>query len=82
MSDSDIHIICERLYNEINHPNFSRRTLINAIMKLRLKNRFAKKMSERISWLYLKSCSLASDSEFYVSNSAYKGMIEKSNLDL
>lgn len=64
------------------HPQFSRASCVDLIQQLIPEGRCRYLLTERASWLYLKSNADAYDSRIYYSHNPFNGMIFEDNLRL
>ena len=77
-----IQTIKQQLHAASSHPQFSRATCVDLIQQLLPEGRCRNLLTERASWLYLKSNADAYGSKMYYSYNPFNGMIFEENLRL
>ena len=77
-----VHSIKQQFLGAASHPQFSRASCVDLIQHLIPDGRCQHLLTERASWLYLKSNADAYESGIYYSHNPFNGMIYEDNLRL
>lgn len=77
-----VHLIKQILRDATTHPQFSRASCVDIIQHIIPDGRCQNMLTERASWLYLKSNAEAYESGIYYSHNPFNGMIYEDNLRL